>query len=553
MFINCLDPQYIYNKYLKTHQFVSCGKCPSCQSHRADQLKMRLQLEARAWKHVIFFTLTYNDKYLPYIDVPACLNAEVLGEEFDDELKESLEECSPLVNVFDGKVPVPSKRDIQLFIKKIRKNVCDHEQNEENRFLRYFVASEYGPTGLRPHYHGLLFTNSEFLAKNYYQVIDKAWSYYDPRKGTFDSFGFIRAEFSKGNSAAYCAAYCTVSSHLPRLLRHKIFRPFQLYSKCPPLGSHVLQSSQIEAILKSGLTRFTCEEPSTGETVSLPLWRYLENCLFPKIRGYSSLSIDERIKLYTISVQQEFGGDFETMITHFLFEPEYDCTPLVGLLHKYFKDHITFKEQVPLDLQVNDNRFCNQKVVVVNNVCDFMQYKALKQLWSMSTNFMYNCNLYGIQPYDMLELIDKHYALKDYEHLVKQLVEEEQYLTRVPKEDPGKLPFLIDIGFAENLWNINDMTREFYFEQFGFDPLKVQDFRDTSPYKEVYDRCRKWQSETHKTRCKNEKFMYNPNLVRIQAALDSIKPCSVNVSYRSRFSHFDSSVLISDAEKLLKS
>lgn len=540
MFINCLEPQYIYNKYLNKHQFVSCGKCPSCQSHRADQLKMRLMLEARAWKYVIFFTLTYNDKYLPYIDVPGTLNAEFLGEEFDDELKESLEECAPLVNVFNGNVPCPSKRDIQLFIKKIRKNVADHEKVAENRFLRYFVASEYGPTGLRPHYHGLLFTNSEFMAKMFYQIIDKAWSYKDPHKGTYESFGFIRAEFSRGNSAAYCAAYCTVNAHLPRLLRHKIFRPFQLYSKCPPLGSHVLKSEQIKAIFNSGLTKFTCEKPDTGETVSLPLWRYLENCLFPKLRGHDKIPFDERIKLYTVAVQEEFGGDFETLRTHLLFEPEYDCTPLVSLLHKYFKD--TFS--------VLDSTQMSGKYTV-----EFMQTKALKQLWIISNNFLYNCNLYGIQPYDYINLIDKHYALKDYEHLCKQLVEEEQYLTEVPKNDPGALPLLIDLGFVENLWHINDLSREFYVEQFGYDPLNVQDFRDTKPYKDVYSRCRTWQTETHKTRCKNEKLMYNPMLYRIQSAMQQIQDEQQSCSVKSMLNrqHYDMGKLYEEANNLIVS
>lgn len=496
MFVNCLNPQYIYNKYTHEHQYVSCGKCAACLSARADSLKQRLMLESQAWKYTIFFTLTYNDKYLPYINCYT-LSVENIGECYDQELHDALCECAPLVDAFSGNVPVPSKRDIQLFIKRLRKNVTKNEKVPEHRFLRYFVASEYGPTGLRPHYHGLLFTNSEWLSAYYSQAIGSAWSDYDPVTCKWSQYGFTRSEISKGASAAYCSAYCTVTTHLPRLLQHKIFRPFQLYSKHPPLGSHVLQAAQIRAVVDNGFTHVTIEKPDTGENQSIPLWRYLENQLFPKIKNYNKLTPDERIKLYTISVQPEFDQDYKTLICHLMFYQHCNGDVLQLVLDNYVES------VAPPD----------------GNFEFYMKFEPLRKLWVTSKNFVYMCNLLNKTPSDYLEVIEKHYKTKDYEHLVKQLTLEEQYLTELPKNDPAFLPLLIDLGFAENTWCCSDLSREEYFKQFNYDPVRPKDYRDSKPYRDLYERTTRWQFDTHKTRAKNELNFYNPNYQKIQKAL----------------------------------
>lgn len=64
----------------------------------------------------------------------------------------------------DGVASV-SKRDAQLFIKRLRKNYP--------YYLRYYLVGEYGTKTMRPHYHIILF-NFHYCD---YRFIEEAWKY----------------------------------------------------------------------------------------------------------------------------------------------------------------------------------------------------------------------------------------------------------------------------------------------------------------------------------------------------------------------------------------
>lgn len=81
-------------------------------------------LEANQYKDNNFVTLTYTDEHLPY-DVP------------------------DIVDTLDP-MPTLKVRDVQLFLKKLRKSLTD-------RKIRYFAVGEYGDQTQRPHYHLALF------------------------------------------------------------------------------------------------------------------------------------------------------------------------------------------------------------------------------------------------------------------------------------------------------------------------------------------------------------------------------------------------------------
>jgi len=87
----------------------------------------RIILEAKDHEHILFVTLTYDDKYLP----KQYTNPDT-GEYFSSE----------------GGVLDP--RAMQLFIKRLRKRMPP-------RSLRYFLCGEYGDRTARPHYHILIF------------------------------------------------------------------------------------------------------------------------------------------------------------------------------------------------------------------------------------------------------------------------------------------------------------------------------------------------------------------------------------------------------------
>lgn len=92
---------------------VPCGQCRGCRVSRRGDWSMRMLHEASLHEHSCFWTLTYSDEHLP---------------------------------------PRGSLRmsDVSAFIKRLRARIAPVK-------IRFQAMSEYGPTTLRPHYHGLFF------------------------------------------------------------------------------------------------------------------------------------------------------------------------------------------------------------------------------------------------------------------------------------------------------------------------------------------------------------------------------------------------------------
>ena len=103
--------------------YVPCGKCAWCLQRLRKEWVLRLKMEAKAHDFNYFLTFTYRDEDLP--------------------LK---------VNVDTGELVNTVNLDhIQSFHKSLR--------NKGYKF-RYLLTSEYGSRTLRPHYHGIYFTDS---------------------------------------------------------------------------------------------------------------------------------------------------------------------------------------------------------------------------------------------------------------------------------------------------------------------------------------------------------------------------------------------------------
>lgn len=96
---------------------IPCRHCLGCHIDYSRTWANRLCIELNDVKKAVFVTLTYNNENLP------------------------------LTN--EG-VPTLNLRDIQLFMKRLRKKFSQHR-------IRYFLAGEYGPKNKRPHYHAIIF------------------------------------------------------------------------------------------------------------------------------------------------------------------------------------------------------------------------------------------------------------------------------------------------------------------------------------------------------------------------------------------------------------
>lgn len=106
---------------------IPCGQCIGCRLAYSRQWADRCMLELPYHEQSWFVTLTYDDKNLRLIDSVDPDTGEI------------------------GVAATLLKRDVQLFIKRLRKNY-----KYDNR-IKYFCAGEYGSRTYRPHYHIILF------------------------------------------------------------------------------------------------------------------------------------------------------------------------------------------------------------------------------------------------------------------------------------------------------------------------------------------------------------------------------------------------------------
>lgn len=203
---------------------VPCGKCAACLSNFRQQWVQRLIYEYRNAKTAAFVTLTYDNEHL-----------------YRNE----------------NGVPSVCKRDVQLFMKRLRKKYGSG--------IRYFLISEYGDDPrftMRPHYHMLLFNyppkDNILLAKE----INVIWKKTDPYFMLDKVVETIESE-----RIGYVAGYS---------ITRKIAPPgadpnFMLCSRRPGIGASYLTPARQEYHYRTG--NMSCKT----ENGTYPLHRYIRD------------------------------------------------------------------------------------------------------------------------------------------------------------------------------------------------------------------------------------------------------------------------------------
>jgi hypothetical protein len=213
--VKCISPVTIerslqVNGVSQTVQ-VPCGQCIACRINRRSDWALRMFLESSYWTSCSFLTLTYDDEHLP------------------------LQLCT----VDDSPVYLPTlvKRDVQLFIKRLRKRLG-------SRKIKFFAAGEYGDHTYRPHYHAILFG------------VDPV-SDYDDVKSSWTA-GHIALLPVKDGSFNYVAGYVIdkLNNELGDTFYLGRLRPFSLCSQ--GLGSRVLDELDLDKVYKDGFI-VTCD------------------------------------------------------------------------------------------------------------------------------------------------------------------------------------------------------------------------------------------------------------------------------------------------------
>lgn len=141
---------------------IPCGQCRGCRLDRARDWAIRISHEAKSYEHNQFVTLTFRNEHLP-----------------------------PTGSI--------SKRDVQLFVKRLRKHF-------PGRTLRYFACGEYGGKLGRPHYHLVIF-NLELPDLVRLKWTSYGWLYRSATLEKLWPFGFVTTGSVNFNSAGYVARY----------------------------------------------------------------------------------------------------------------------------------------------------------------------------------------------------------------------------------------------------------------------------------------------------------------------------------------------------------
>lgn len=113
----------------------------------------------------------------------------------------------------DNLIPFLNYVDVQNYIKRLRKHLFQQLGSYET--LHFYAVGEYGPVHFRPHYHLLLFTNSEEVAEVLRYCHSKSWK-----------LGRSDFQRSVGGASSYVASYVNSLSAAPLLYRScRSFRP----------------------------------------------------------------------------------------------------------------------------------------------------------------------------------------------------------------------------------------------------------------------------------------------------------------------------------------
>ena len=113
----------------------------------------------------------------------------------------------------DNLIPFLNYVDVQNYIKRLRKHLFQKLGSYET--LHFYAVGEYGPVHFRPHYHLLLFTNSDEVAEVLRYCHDKSWK-----------LGRSDFQRSAGGASSYVASYVNSLCSSPFLYRScRAFRP----------------------------------------------------------------------------------------------------------------------------------------------------------------------------------------------------------------------------------------------------------------------------------------------------------------------------------------
>lgn len=258
--MQCLYPIWINLKYPRidtsTGEYISrcqvpCGRCEACLERKRLDWFVRLKIESEHCVCSYFLTLTYSDYYLPV--------------SYDDAGNEILH--------FD-------KQQVQLFLKRLRSRLSDIR-------IRYFLISEYGSNTFRSHYHVHFFLSSYISQEDFHIAVQSSWP-----------FGHVYSEVSVDGNLNYVCGHVQFVNDTPP----GYDRPFTLQSRCPGIGSQLLDN-YIKISKQSDVCYLYTD--SEGKKYNLP--RYYRDRIYTRLSKDNRCNYLDSLPKPTINEQNEFA------------------------------------------------------------------------------------------------------------------------------------------------------------------------------------------------------------------------------------------------------
>lgn len=208
------------------------------------------------------------------------------------------ERCRHLKEYQDDVVPFLYYRDLQLFMKRLRKQI----NKNYNEKVRFYAIGEYGTDSLRPHWHILLFFNSSALSR----ALRDTYEYPDSTQTKriecasilrpLWKYGRITTAQTDGQCYGYVASYVTQSSDFPQILAYfapqKAFHSNFLGSqRTDEYNAALLKAKRFEEVTTGCVT----DNKGNAKNVSLPYSCYSR--FLPRFTGSSCINFKDAYTL----------------------------------------------------------------------------------------------------------------------------------------------------------------------------------------------------------------------------------------------------------------
>ena len=261
VFSMCQHQIQTKNPYTGELIMVPCGTCPACRFNKSILSQNKVHAQSLVSRYVYFITLTYAQRYIPYYEYEIeALDADLLAITAHCRNRNPMYRtytyrgakhklrvrglASPKVKTFSfsvnrdywtsyvqkadlshngkypgflGRIPYLLHDDVSLYMKRVRKYISKLGINET---VHTYIVGEYGPVSFRPHFHLLLFFDSDELAQNIVRITRSCWR-----------FGRVDCSASRGNAEDYASSYLNSFSSVPLHIQEiRAIRPFARFS-----------------------------------------------------------------------------------------------------------------------------------------------------------------------------------------------------------------------------------------------------------------------------------------------------------------------------------